>query len=108
MRKSVGFLLIIMFADAVGLAIPSIIVRRNFFHYYTALTLVESGVLFFVGGLVDISGSISFTLTTYHLSKSEKGWNERELKQTQLKAVHCIVTGILLFVISFILGYPLN
>lgn len=98
----------ILFGDAVGLAIPSIILYRNMFHYYTALTLVESAVLFVVGGLMDISGSISFKSTISHISKTGKAWDVKEHKQAQQKASPYIVTGILLFAISFILAYPLN
>jgi hypothetical protein len=97
-----------MFGDAIGLAIPSIILYRSMFHYYTALTLIESAVLFVVGGLMDVSGSISFKRTIGHLSKIEKDWDAKEHKQTQQKAAPYIVTGILLFAISFILAYPLN
>jgi len=98
----------IVFADAAGLAIPSIILYRNLFHYYTAVTLVESGLLFLVGGLMDIRGSISFRLTADRVSKVGKDWDVKAHKQAQLKAAPYILAGVQLLAISFILAYPLN
>jgi len=98
----------IVFADAVGLGMPSIILHRNLFHYYTAVTLIETGLLFLLGGLMDISSSISFRLTTDRVSKVKKGWDVKEHKQTQLTAASYIIAGLLLLAISLILAYPLN
>jgi len=44
---------IILFSDAVGLGLDSLILGRNMFHYYTLFTLAQAALLFLVGGAVD-------------------------------------------------------
>lgn len=101
------YVFVIMFADALGIAIISIVLSKNLLHYYTFLTLVQAALMFMVGGAIDLRES-AFTRITNRFNKIENHLRYEKHKQIQAKAAPYIVTGAVLFILSFILAYPLN
>lgn len=108
LRKSTLLVCVIMFADAAGVAVGSIVLKLYLFHYYTLIMLVQAGLLFLVGGVLDIGGSLGFARIADRANRTKKSWTFNEHKQAQQRAAPYIVTGILLLVLSIILAYPLN
>jgi hypothetical protein len=78
------------------------------FHFFTLLTLIESALLFLIGGVIDIGRSLSFHKLMDHVSKTESDWSFDGHRRAQVKAAPIIMAGVILFVLSFILAYPLN
>jgi hypothetical protein len=99
---------VLLFSNAVGLALDSLIVGRNMIHYYTLFTLAEAALLFLVGGAMDVRGSLSFSRVRDHVTKSEKAWSADAHRKAQSKAAPFIVGGLILLALSFALAYPLN
>ena len=108
LRKSITLACVIMFADATGVAVGSNVLRLNLVQYYTLIMFVEAGLLFLVGGVLDIGGSLGFARIADRVNRTKKSWSFNEHKQAQQRAASYIVTGVLLLVLSFILAYPLN
>ncbi len=107
-RQGTVYAGIILFSDAAGLAADSLLLGRNMFHYFTLLTLAEAALLFLLAGVLDIGGSLSFSKLRDHMAKTEKGWSMQEHRRAQSRAAPLIVTGVILFVLSFVLAYPLD
>ena len=99
---------VIMFADAVGVAAGSTVLRLNLIHYYTLILLVQAGLLFVVGGALDVGGSLGFARIVDRVNRTKKSWTINKHEQAQQRAAPYILTGILLLVFSVILAYPLN
>lgn len=108
LKRSAVYVCLILFADTVGIAVPSIVLSRNLFHYFTLVVLVQAGLLFVIGGAVDFSGSLAYRRIADHATKTEKGWSFGHYKQKQARIAAYVVAGIVLVVISFALAYPLN
>jgi len=108
LRKSTLLTCVIMFADAVGVAVGSIVLKLYLFHYYTLIMFAQAGLLFLVGGALDVSGSLGFARITDRINGTKKSWSISEHNQAQQIAAPYIVTGILLLVLSFILAYLLK
>jgi hypothetical protein len=94
--------------NAAALAIDSIVIGRNMFHYFTLFTLAEAALLFLVGGGLDIGGSLSFSRVMDYVSKREGSWTTEGHERAQSRAAAFISAGIILFLLSFALAYPLN
>ena len=115
-RKRISFILKksalldckIMFADAVGIAIASLLLRQNFSRYFTLLMLLQAGSLFLVAGAKDLRGSLAFTKVTNYISHRKNVWTFEDHRETQEKAAIYLASGILLLLLSFVLAYPLN
>ncbi|MGA8857742.1 MAG: hypothetical protein WB643_11330 [Candidatus Bathyarchaeia archaeon] len=107
LRKSILLACVIMFADAVGVTVGSIMLKLNLFHYYALIMLGQAGLLFLVGGGLDVGRSLGFARIAHRVNRT-KSWTFSEHKQAQQRAAPYIVTGILLLALSFILAYPLN
>ncbi len=99
---------IILFSDAVGLGLDSMFLGRNMFRYFTLFTLIEAALLFLMGGAIDVGGSLSFSKVRDKVTKAEKVWSAEGHRRAQSRAAPFIVTGIILFLISFALAYPLG
>lgn len=99
---------IILFSDAIGLGFDSIVLGRNLFHYFTLFTLAQAALLFLMGGAIDVGGSLSFSKVKAHVSKTESAWSVEGHQKAQSRAAPLIMAGIILFVFSFALAYPLN
>jgi len=108
LRRSALIVCMITFADVIGLGFISIFFWRNVFHYYTLLTLLESALLFLIGGAQDLSGSLAFTRIFNRISRTDKEWTFNEGRRAQEKAAPLILAGVMLFCLSFILAYPLG
>ena len=108
LRKSITLACVIMFADATGVAVGSNVLRLNLVPYYTLIMFVEAGLLFLVGGALDVSGSLGFARITDRITGTKKSWTVSEHNQAQQRAAPYIVAGILLLVLSVILAYPLK
>ena len=98
----------ILFSDAVGLGVDSILLGRNMFHYFTLFTLAQAALLFLAAGALDVTASLSFSKVRGRVTKTEKAWSVEGQRKAQSRAAPFIVTGIILFVLSFALAYPLN
>lgn len=107
-KRAATYTALILFADSVALALDSLLLSKNMFRYLTLFMLGQAGLLFFVGGVMDIGGSISFTRMMDRMTKSNHDWSADHHKKAQMKAAPLIVTGALLAVLSFLLAYPLN
>ena len=97
----------ITFADVIGLGFISILFWRNVFHYYTLLTLLESALLFLIGGAQDLSGSLAFT-RILNRNRTDKEWTFNDGRRAQEKAAPLILAGVMLFCLSFVLAYLLG
>jgi len=107
-KKGLLYSGIILFSDAVGLGLDSLILGRNMFHYYTLFTLAQAALLFLVGGAMDVTGSLSFSRFRDRAKTSEKHWSVDAHRKAQSRAAPFIVTGVILLVLSFALAYPLS
>ncbi len=107
-RKGAIYSALFLLGDMGALGIDSVILGRNMFHFFTLMTLMESALLFLMGGALDVGGSLSFHKMMGHVSKSEKKWNADSHKIAQSRAVPIVLAGVVLFVLSFALAYPLN
>jgi len=107
-KRASTYTTLILFADSAALALDSLLLSKNMFRYLTLFMLGQAGLLFFVGGLMDIGGSLSFTRMIDRVTKSNHDWSAEHHKRTQMRAAPLIVTGALLAVLSFLLAYPLN
>lgn len=72
-------------------------VRRDFF---PLLLLLESGLIFLIGGAIAMSSSIFPSKIREHISRSEEKWSKEKLKKGEAKANLYILAGILLFLES--------
>ena len=106
LRKCALYVCLVVLVDAIGIEITTIMVGRDLFHYFTFLTLVQAGLMFLVGGALDLGGSLSFARLTK--AKKDKSWTFDRHEREQLRAAPYIATGIALLGISFILAYPLK
>jgi len=108
LKKSALLACEIMFVDAVGIAMVSILLRQNLSRYYTLLTLIQAASLFLVGGAKDLGGSLAFTRVANYITRTNRPWRFEDHEEAQEKAAVYVATGIVLLVLSFILAYPLN
>jgi len=108
MRKAALLACAIAFADALGLTLVSVLLRQNFFHYYTLLTLLQAALLFLLAGARDVSGSLAFTRISNRMNQTKKPWTFEAHRQAQEKAAPYLLSGIILLALSFILAYPLR
>ena len=108
MRKAALLACAFAFVDALGLTLVSILLRQNFFHYYTLLTLLQAAFLFLLAGARDLSGSLAFTWVSNRINQTKKRRTFEAHRQAQEKAAPYLLSGILLLALSFILAYPLR
>ena len=107
-KRGAIYATLIVLADFIALGLDSFLLSRNMLRYLTLFTLGQAGLLFFVGGAMDISGSVSFSRAIDRLTKSEHDWSIESHRKTQSRAAPLIMTGLFLSVLSFLLAYPLN
>lgn len=106
--KGAVYTAIILGGDTIGLLIASLLFLKNMFHFFTLLTLLQAALLFLIGGALDMGGSLSFHKLMGRVSKTESDWNAVGHRKAQVKAAPIILAGVILFVLSFALAYPLN
>ena len=68
--------------------------RRDFF---PLLLLLESGLIFLVGGAVALSSSIFPSKIREHVFHSEEKWSKEKLKRGEARANLYILAGVFLF-----------
>ena len=108
LRKSAAYVLLLLFADIIGIALLSILLYRNLFHYFTLVLLGEAGLLFLMGGAADFSGSLTFRRLMDRARGTQKSWSFTHYRQKQMSIAAFVVAAIVLLVLSFALAYPLN
>jgi len=72
-------------------------VRRDFFPF---LLLLESGLVFLIGGTIAMASSIFPSKIREHVFHSEEKWSKEKLKKGEAKANLYILAGIFLFLES--------
>ncbi len=107
-RKGGVYACLIVLLDAVALGLDSLILARNMFHFFTLMTLMESALLFLIGGAIDVGGSLSFHKLMSHVSKAQSDWSPQGHRNAQSRTAPIVLAGVILFVLSFALAYPLN
>ena len=107
-RKGGMYACLVMLLDAAALGLDSLFLGRNMYHFFTLMTLMESALLFLIGGAMDVGGSVSFHKLMNHVSKKETDWSTEGHLTAQSRAAPIVLAGVILFVLSFVLAYPLN
>ncbi len=107
-RKGGVYSGLILLLDGAALGIDSLILSRNMFHFFTLMMLMESSLLFLIGGAMDVGGSVSFQKLMNHVSKTESDWSTKGHRNAQSRAAPIVLAGVILLVLSFALAYPLN
>ena len=72
------------------------------------LTLLESGIIFLIGGIIAFSGSVSASKSKEVLLKSNEQWSIEKLKSSEKAANNYLLLALVILVISIIisvLGY---
>jgi hypothetical protein len=72
------------------------------------LTLLESGIIFLIGGIIAFSGSVSASKSKEVLLKSNEQWSIEKLKSSEKAANNYLLLALIILVISIIisvLGY---
>jgi hypothetical protein len=100
--KCARYVCVILLADAAVIAATSILLGRNLLHYFTLLTLSEAGMLFLAGGAVE------WGHTWFTRIKKEKRQSFDQHEKTKLRVATYIAVGTALFLVSYLLSYPLN
>jgi hypothetical protein len=108
LRKSALYVLVLLVADLIGVALPSLVLYRSLFRSFTLVVLIEAGLLFLIGGAADFGGSLTYRRLVDHGRSSEKNWSFTHYTQKQESVAAYVVAGVVLLLISFVLAYPLN
>ena len=94
--------LILLLIDFLALLFLSLILRVDAFtlvqnDFFSMIVLLESGVVFLVGGLIAMSSSIFPSKVREHVFHSDEEWSQEKHKKSERKANLYILIGILLF-----------
>jgi hypothetical protein len=108
LRRSATYVVLLLFADTIGIGLLSIALDRNLFHYFTLLLLIEAGSLFLTGGAVDFTGSLAYRRIADRASRAEKSWSFEHYTQKQQSTAVYVLAGAVLLALSFLFAYPLN
>ncbi len=74
---------------------------------FSMLLLLDSGVVFLIGGSIVISSSIFPSKVREHAFHSNEDWSLEKHKKSEMKANLYILTGILLLLESIVAGFVL-
>lgn len=74
-------------------------------HYFSIITLLETGVAFLVAGALAFSGSISTNKAKEYVRKSDEKWSVDKLKESEKKANRYIVLAVILFAESIMISF---
>ena len=100
--KCVRYTSVTLFADVVIIMTASFGLHRNLQHYFTFLTLLEGGLLFIAAGAVEW-GHLFFTRIR---KDARQPFDDSGSKRVSVASY--LVIGAILFLISFLLSYPLS
>lgn len=73
--------------------------------FLTLMLLLDSGIIFFVGGFIPMFSSIFPSKIREHVFQSDEEWSQEKHRKSQMKGNVYILLGIVLFVESLISGY---
>lgn len=73
--------------------------------FFPMMLLLDSGIIFLVGGLIAMSSSIFPSKVREHVFHSGEDWSQEKHKKSEAKANLYILTGILLLLESIVLGF---
>lgn len=73
--------------------------------FFSMILLLDSGIIFLVGGLIAMSSSIFPSKIREHIFHSDEGWSQEKHKKSERKANLYILTGVLLFLESIVSGF---
>ncbi len=72
--------------------------------FFSLILLLDSGIIFLMGGLVAMSSSIFPSKVREHVFHSDEKWSQEKHKKSEKKANLYILAGILLFLESLVSG----
>ncbi len=101
---------ILLLTNFLVLWLSSLILRVEVFplvqeDMFSMMLLLESGVVFLVGGLIAMSSSIFPSKVREHVFHSGEEWSQEKHEKSQRKANLYIFMGILLFMESMFSGF---
>ncbi|NIR86711.1 hypothetical protein GWO13_03745 [Candidatus Bathyarchaeota archaeon] len=73
--------------------------------FLSMMLLLDSGIIFLVGGLIAFSSSIFPSKIREHIFHSGKGWSQEKQDKSERKANLYILTGVILFLESIASGF---
>ena len=73
--------------------------------FFSMILLLESGVIFLMGGLIAISSSIFPSKVKEHVFHSGEEWSQEKHKKSEKRANLYILTGAILFLESIASGF---
>jgi NADH:ubiquinone oxidoreductase subunit 5 (subunit L)/multisubunit Na+/H+ antiporter MnhA subunit len=99
--------LIFLAIDALLLPLLALFSKTDIFTislsgYFSTMLLLNSGILFFAGGIIAFSSSIFPTKVRELLFHKEEQWSQDKHRKSEEKANLYILAGILLFVESLV------
>ncbi len=102
--------LILLLIDLLVLLFSSLILEVDAFtliqvNYFSMMLLLESGIIFLLGGLIAMSSSIFPSKVKEHFFHSGEEWSQEKHKESESKANLYILIGILLFLESIFSGF---
>lgn len=75
--------------------------------FFSMILLLESGVVFLMGGLIAFSSSIFPSKVKEHVLHSGEKWSQEKHKKSERKANLYILTGVILFLESIVSGFAI-
>lgn len=102
--------LLFLLIDLLALPFSSLILRVDAFalarnDFFSMMLLLESGVVFLVGGLIAMSSSIFPSKVREHVFNSGEEWSQDKHEKSERKANLFVLMGILLFMESIFSGF---
>ena len=76
-----------------------------FSQFFSKITLLETGVVFLVGGALAFSGSISLSKTKEYFLKSEEKWSTDKLRESEKRANKYLAFAVILFAESILISF---
>lgn len=73
--------------------------------YYSKVLLLNSGIIFVIGGLIAMSSSIFPSKIREYIFHSKETWSPEEHKKSEAKANLYLILGILLFIESILTAF---
>jgi len=75
--------------------------------FFSLILLLNSGIIFLMGGIVAMSSSIFPSKVREHILHSDEKWSQEKHKKSEQKANLYILAGIFLFLESLVSGFIL-
>jgi len=113
-RRSVTWVLkvnlIFLLIDLLVLPFSSLFLKVDAFTlvkdgFFSMMLLLDSGIIFLIGGLIAMSSSIFPSKVREHVFHSDEKWSQEKHKKSQMKANFYILTGVVLFLESIVSAF---